>query len=70
MKIWCENTNSEYSVDYGTTLMDAAKALLPEQTGNRDILAALVDGQLKALNFHICYQICPAKRTLLRTSQL
>ena len=54
MKIWCENINSEYSVDYGTTLMDAAKALLPEQTGNRDILAALVDGQLKALNFHIC----------------
>ena len=54
MKIWCENTNSEYSVDYGTTLMDAAKALLPGQTGDRDILAALVDGQLKPLDFHIC----------------
>lgn len=55
-RIWCENTKSDYIADYGTSLLDIARSIMPaetEGTEEKQILAALVDGILKDLNFKV-----------------
>ncbi len=55
-KIYCENTQTELEVKAGTKLIDLARELMPKEaegTGDKQILAALVDSRLKSLNFEI-----------------
>ena len=57
IRISCENTNEYRDVEFGTTLLDIARDMMPKETeGTEDkqILAALVDNSLKGLNFEIC----------------
>lgn len=57
IRIYCENTDSYRDVEFGTTLLDIAKDMMPKETeGTEDkqILAALVDNSLKELGFEIC----------------
>ncbi len=57
IRIYCENTNEYRDVEFGTTLLDIARDMMPKETeGTEDkqILAALVDNSLKGLNFEIC----------------
>lgn len=57
IRIYCENTDSYRDVEFGTTLLDIAKDMMPKETeGTEDkqILAALVDNTLKGLGFEIC----------------
>ena len=56
IRIYCENTDSYRDVEFGTTLLDIAKDMMPKETeGTEDkqILAALVDNTLKGLGFEI-----------------
>ncbi len=57
IRIYCENTETYRDVEFGTTLLDIAREMMPKETeGTEDkqILAALVDNSLKGLNFEIC----------------
>ena len=57
IRVYCENTESYAEVPFGTTLLALAHSLLPKEaegTSDKQILAALVDNQLKGLSFEIC----------------
>lgn len=57
IRVYCENTESYAEVPFGTTLLTLAHSLLPKEaegTSDKQILAALVDNQLKGLSFEIC----------------
>ncbi len=57
IRIYCENTKGQLDVEFGTTLLDVAKDLMPDEaagTQDKQILAALVDNSLKGLDFEIC----------------
>ncbi len=55
--IYCENTESYADVPFGTSLLSLAHSLMPaeaEGTTDKQILAALVDNELKGLGYEIC----------------
>lgn len=57
IRIYCENVKAYAEVEFGTSLMDVARDMMPreaEGTEDKQILAALVDNSLKGLDFEIC----------------
>ena len=57
IRIWCENSKSDYLVPMGTTLKELAEKICPP-TGSgpcadQPVLAALVDNKLKSLDYQV-----------------
>ena len=53
IRIYCENTASDYEVAMGTTLKKLSEDIFPEMSSSCKVLAALVDNKLKSLDYKV-----------------